>query len=73
MTTGSPASLPGWTKSQRDRALYQSRYLSNQGRLYFDSPADLVPEAANGKEDVYEYEPTGIGGARCNATTAASA
>jgi DNA-binding beta-propeller fold protein YncE len=61
-------SLPGWTKSLNDRALYQSRYLSDSGRLYFDSPADLVPEARNGKEDVYEYEPTGVpsGANQCN-------
>jgi hypothetical protein len=52
-------SLPGWTKSERDRALYQSRYLSDSGRLYFNSPAGLVPEAVNKKEDVYEYEPLG--------------
>jgi DNA-binding beta-propeller fold protein YncE len=53
-------SLPGWTKSQHAIATYQSRYLSDGGRLYFDSPADLVPEATNGKEDVYEYEPLGV-------------
>jgi DNA-binding beta-propeller fold protein YncE len=53
-------SVPGWTKSEHDRALYQSNYLSNSGRLYFQSPADLVPEALNGKNDVYEYEPAGV-------------
>jgi DNA-binding beta-propeller fold protein YncE len=52
--------VPGWTKSEHDRALYQSNYLSNSGRLYFQSPADLVPEAVNAKNDVYEYEPAGI-------------
>jgi hypothetical protein len=52
--------LPGWTKSERFLATYQSRYLTDSGRLYFDSPADLVPEATNGKEDVYEYEPAGV-------------
>jgi DNA-binding beta-propeller fold protein YncE len=53
-------SVPGWTKSEHDRALYQSNYLSDSGRLYFQSPADLVPEAVNAKNDVYEYEPVGI-------------
>jgi DNA-binding beta-propeller fold protein YncE len=53
-------SVPGWTKSEHDRALYQSNYLSNSGRLYFQSPADLIPEAINAKNDVYEYEPLGI-------------
>ena len=40
---------------------YQPRYLSNSGRLFFDSPDALVPAATNGKEDVYEYEPDGVG------------
>jgi DNA-binding beta-propeller fold protein YncE len=53
-------SVPGWTKSEHDRALYQSNYLSNSGRLYFQSPADLVPEAGNAKNAVYEYEPLGV-------------
>ncbi len=53
--------IPGWTAENLVSALYQSRYLSNQGRLYFDSPDDLVPQATNQKEDVYEYEPSGLG------------
>jgi hypothetical protein len=53
-------SIPGWT-SIEFRALYQSRYLSNRGRLFFTSPDNLVPQDANGKEDVYEYEPRGDG------------
>jgi len=56
-------SIPGWTRISKvlpPRVLYQSRYLSDSGRLYFDSPDDLLPEATNAKEDVYEYEPTGI-------------
>jgi hypothetical protein len=36
---------------------YQPRYLSDSGRLFFDSPDALVPQATNGLEDVYEYEP----------------
>jgi DNA-binding beta-propeller fold protein YncE len=59
-------SIPGWTfnisaTSTRPYAVQQSRYLSNEGRLFFDSPDDLVPAASNGKEDVYEYEPEGMG------------
>ncbi len=55
--------LPGWTRVQLAGlpfTLHQSRYLSNSGRLYFDSPERLVPSAANGLNDVYEYEPTGV-------------
>jgi DNA-binding beta-propeller fold protein YncE len=53
--------IPGWTTTDLTRALYQSRYLSNSGRLFFDSNDALVPADVNGREDVYEYEPTGVG------------
>lgn len=49
MAGGEP---PGWTTS-----LYQSRYLSNGGRLFFDSSDALVSQDTNHTEDVYEYEP----------------
>jgi hypothetical protein len=56
------ASVPGWTPDEVYAALYQSRYLSNNGRLFFDSPDALVPADVNGKENVYEFEPQGLGG-----------
>jgi DNA-binding beta-propeller fold protein YncE len=54
-------SIPGWVPISSQLALRQPRYLSNTGRLFFDSPADLVPAASNHVEDVYEYEPNGNG------------
>ncbi len=55
-------SITGWTSEGLKVApLYQSRYLSDEGRLFFDSADDLVPADHNGVEDVYEYEPTGTG------------
>jgi hypothetical protein len=43
-------------------SLPQPRYLSDSGRLYFDSADSLTPFDTNeGVEDVYEYEPNGIG------------
>jgi hypothetical protein len=40
----------------------QPRYLSDSGRLLFDSRDSLSPaDTNNGVEDVYEYEPAGIG------------
>ena len=57
-------SVPGWTfniTNVEPSALYQSRYLSDNGRLFFDSPDALVPQDKNGKQDVYEYEPQGVG------------
>jgi hypothetical protein len=54
-------SIPGWTRLAHLRAEYQSRYLSNSGRLFFNSPVGLVPGDGNSVEDVYEYEPQGVG------------
>ena len=53
--------IPGWTAQSLTSALFQSRYLSDEGRLYFNSPDNLVPAAENAREDVYEYEPAGVG------------
>jgi hypothetical protein len=55
-------SIPGWTRIDKGHALYQSRYLSDEGRLFFNSPVGLVSGDSNGKEDVYEFEPAGVGG-----------
>jgi NHL repeat len=67
------ASVPGWTPFRLQDAIYQSRYLSNGGRLFFDSNDALVPQDVNGNEDVYEYEPEGIespeGRVQCSEST----
>jgi hypothetical protein len=54
-------SIPGWTNYDITNSIYQSRYLSNSGRMFFNSADALVPQDANGKEDVYEFEPEGVG------------
>lgn len=54
-------SIPGWDNLTTNSPTYQSRYLSNSGRLFFDSPDSLVPQATDGLENVYEYEPSGVG------------
>lgn len=42
--------------------LPQPRYLTDEGRLYFDSGDSLVArDTNNGVEDVYQYEPEGAG------------
>jgi hypothetical protein len=58
------ASVPGWTiaTSGGGAAWHQSRYLSDNGRLFFNAADALVPRDTNGREDVYEYEPGGVGG-----------
>jgi DNA-binding beta-propeller fold protein YncE len=83
-TTASPTahwlagSVPGWTPlgiSSAAEALRQPRYLSDSGRLFFDSADPLVAAADGderaesiggsevqvGTENVYEYEPNGLG------------
>jgi DNA-binding beta-propeller fold protein YncE len=55
-------SLPGWTHLSISEARYASRALDNSGRVYFMSAEGLVPQDTNGKEDVYQYEPVGVGG-----------
>ena len=71
-------SLPGWTPlgvSSAAQALRRPRYLSDAGRLFFDSADALVPAAQGdtrqellngesvsvGVESVYEYEPRDTG------------
>jgi hypothetical protein len=67
--SGQAATVPTWNSYQAGGVLpYQPRYLTDEGRLFFDSWDALVPQDIDGTEDVYEYEPPGTG--RC--TTAAS-
>ena len=61
------ANVPPWTRLDLSETRYQSRYLSNSGRLFFDSHEALVPQDVNGTQDVYEYEPPGVGD--CNSST----
>jgi hypothetical protein len=58
------ANIPGYTPMAGGIADYQSRYLSDSGRLFFNSDDALVPGDVNGAEDVYQYEPPGIGDCR---------
>jgi hypothetical protein len=63
------SNLPPWTKAGYFAdAVYQPRFLSDSGRLFFDSNDALVPQDVNGTQDVYEYEPAGVGS--CNTSSA---
>jgi hypothetical protein len=53
------ANLPLWRGVGLGYDLNQPRYLSDAGRLFFNSSDALVPQDVNGNEDVYEYEPAG--------------
>ncbi len=63
-------SVPGWDNLEQNPATYQPRYLSNNGRMFFDSPDGLVPQDTNKLEDVYEYEPEGTGD--CTSSTSSA-
>ncbi len=47
----------------------QPRYLTDGGRLFFDSDDALVPQDVNGTQDVYEYEPAGVGSCSASSVT----
>jgi NHL repeat/WD40-like Beta Propeller Repeat len=64
------ASLPGWTEENGlGGALYQSRYLSDSGRLFFNSSDALSAQDINGNQDVYEFEPVGVGSCTSESST----
>lgn len=55
------AAVPGWTHASGNNHLHQPRYLSNSGRLFFNSADALASQDANGTWDVYEFEPAAVG------------
>jgi hypothetical protein len=65
-------SIPTWTFLGIHRIHYQSRYLNDEGRLFFNSPDQLVTlpgeEKYAFKESVYEYEPAGLPNSTCTST-----
>jgi hypothetical protein len=66
------ASVPAWTTPPRiydSLAVHQPRYLSDSGRLFFDSSDALVPQDVNGVKDVYQFEPAGVGGCSSSSAT----
>jgi DNA-binding beta-propeller fold protein YncE len=67
-------SIPAWTNiTLGGHTTYQSRYLSDSGRLFFNAADALVPQDSNGTEDVYEFEPPGVGGCTTASATYVSA
>jgi hypothetical protein len=59
------AVIPGWTEVNGDLSTgHQPRYLDDSGQLFFTSSDALVPRDVNGRDDVYEYEPAGVGSCR---------
>jgi hypothetical protein len=62
------ALLPLATQFAGGSSAYQGRYLSNEGRLFFNDLDALAPQDVNGNWDVYEHEPVGVGS--CSPTAA---
>lgn len=63
------SNVPPWTRSGGNAPPHQSRYLSDSGRLFFDSHDALVSQDVNGAQDVYEYEPVGVGDCSLSSAT----
>ncbi len=61
--------IPTWTHLSLTEAPYPSRMLFDNGRMFFMSAEALVPQDTNGKEDVYEFEPPGVGGCTTESET----
>jgi hypothetical protein len=55
-TTWLAANVPGWNPTSLGYAHYQPRYLSDSGRLFFNSSDALLPADSNATVDVYQYE-----------------
>ena len=53
--------VPGWTEFYLDYGVHQPRYLSDSGRVFFESRDALVPQDTNETWDVYQWEPAGLG------------
>jgi hypothetical protein len=61
--TGGTTLLPTTQMTNTPAAAHLSRVLTDEGRVFFDSPDPLVPGASNGLSNVFEFEPDGVG--RC--------
>jgi hypothetical protein len=57
------ATLPESTESEPTKgySFYQPRAVLDNGRVFYNSLAPLVPADSNGTWDVYQYEPLGVG------------
>ena len=51
------ATVPGWAPYVNTLAVYDPRFLSDAGRLFFNAIDTLVPRDVNEQVNVYEYEP----------------
>lgn len=59
--TGSPPARHGAAMEPRSENSRPPRYLTESGRLFFETREALLPADTNGQNDVYEFEPGGVG------------
>ncbi len=66
------AILPEASRTEAEgRSLYHPRAVLDNGRVFFNAVDALVPADSNGKWDVYQFEPVGVGSCAENTSTAA--
>jgi hypothetical protein len=63
------ANIPSWETVAHGVAFHDPRFLSDSGRLFFDSFDALVPQDVDGTWDVYQYEPPGVGSCASSSAT----
>jgi hypothetical protein len=69
------AALPAASEiiSGKSNSLYHARTALDNGRVFFNAFDSLVPADSNGEWDVYQWEPTGVGGCSASSGDAATA
>jgi len=60
------AMQPPWESYSDEDARYQPRFLTDSGRVFFDSLDGLVSKDVNNQWDVYEWEPESSENERCH-------
>jgi hypothetical protein len=62
------AAVPGYGQVEKFfGGIRQARYLSEDGRVFFNSRDPISPLQTGGHEEVYEYEPDGVGSCKLSA------
>jgi DNA-binding beta-propeller fold protein YncE len=61
-------SIPGWTPFELEESAHDARLVSDSGRVFFNSSDRLSVGDDNESEDVYEWEPAGVGSCSGEAT-----
>jgi hypothetical protein len=55
------ANIPGWTPYKLEDSAHDARLVTDNGRVFFNAADSLAVGDGNAAEDVYEWEPAGVG------------